>query len=154
MKREQMKHEKLNREQLLALIPHAGTMCLLDSVEDYDESRIVCNSMSHQRDDNPLLTNARLSSIHAIEYGAQAMAVHGGLLAQKDNKNIQQGYLVALRDIKLSCEYLDDLMNPLEVTAEKIMAQGTSLIYSFRVGSNNNVVASGRVTVIQLGEQT
>ncbi len=149
-----MKREQLNREQLLELIPHAGTMCLLDSVEDYDESQIVCSSMSHQRDDNPLLTKARLSSIHAIEYGAQAMAVHGGLLAQKDNKSIQQGYLVALRDIKLSCEYLDDLKNPLEVTAEKIMAQGTSLIYSFRVSSNNNIVASGRVTVIQLGEQT
>ncbi len=149
-----MKREQLNREQLLELIPHAGTMCLLDSVEDYDESQIVCSSMSHQREDNPLLTMARLSSIHAIEYGAQAMAVHGGLLAKKDNKSIQQGYLVALRDIKLNCEYLDELKHPLEVTAEKIMAQGASLIYSFSVSSNNNIVASGRITVIQLGEQT
>lgn len=75
-------HDGLPKSQWAALIPHQGSMCLLDSVAHWDDVRIHARSGSHARDDNPLRRDGRLRALHLCEYGAQAMAVHGGLLAQ------------------------------------------------------------------------
>ena len=72
----------LAHAELEALIPHAGGMCLLDTVESWDAETIHCRSLSHLRADNPLREKGRLAALHLAEYGAQAMAVHGGLLAR------------------------------------------------------------------------
>ena len=64
------------------LIPHQGAMCLLDDVVAWDDQRIHARSDSHRRDDNPLRSDGRLRAVHLCEYGAQAMAVHGGLVAR------------------------------------------------------------------------
>ena len=56
-------------------------MCLLDCVETWDEERIHCRASSHRAMDNPLRVCERLGTACGIEYAAQAMAVHGALLA-------------------------------------------------------------------------
>ncbi|UCE90426.1 MAG: hypothetical protein JSW10_06340, partial [Pseudomonadota bacterium] len=73
----------IERDELCSLIPHAGTMCLLHTVEQWDEVSIVCTAISHHEADNPLCSKGALGAVHALEYGAQAMAVHGGLLARE-----------------------------------------------------------------------
>ena len=71
---------RLSRNQIAERIPHAGRMVLLDEVVEWDEEHIVCRSSSHQDRANPLYLAGQLSSVCAIEYAAQAMAVHGSLL--------------------------------------------------------------------------
>ena len=138
----------IGREEICAMIPHAGTMCLLDSVESWDEHAIVCRSASHQNPHNPLIKNGRLSSVHAVEYGAQAMAVHGCLLAQAKGERLKPGYLAALKEVKLHTAYLDDIAEPLTIKAEQLIAGSGNLMYTFEVFAGKHTVATARATVI------
>ena len=52
----------LDRAWIAAHIPHQGTMCLLNAVLEWDESRIVCEAMSHNLPDNPLRAEGRLGA--------------------------------------------------------------------------------------------
>lgn len=146
----------IKRDELAGLIPHAGTMCLHDAVIEWDKDSVLCATQSHLRPDNPLRKNNKLSAIHAIEYGAQAMAVHGGLLAREQGKVLVPGYLAAVRNVELNCDYLDNINYDLLSTATQLMVQGGNLIYTFRlyyVADGSEVsVATGRVTVIQMSE--
>jgi predicted hotdog family 3-hydroxylacyl-ACP dehydratase len=138
----------LQRDQLCALIPHAGAMCLLDRVERWDETEILCSTGSHRRPDNPLREGDRLASIHALEYGAQAMAVHGGLLARQQQTRIHGGFLVALRDVRLYRDRLDDLPDTLRVEASQLLAADANQIYRVRISCDDNLVADGRLSVM------
>ena len=70
----------LSRDEIAALIPHQGAMCLLSAVERYDERTIVCRATSHASESNPLRLGGRLPALAGIEYGAQALALHCALL--------------------------------------------------------------------------
>src|SRR5690348_13076833 len=113
------------------LIPHAGTMCLLDAVVEHDATRIHAVSATHADPGNPLRAEGRLHAVALCEYGAQAMAVHGALRAR--GGRAQQGYLVSLREVELTVEYVDDLPGTLDVFAEQLLDAGGSLQYAFRV---------------------
>lgn len=146
----------IEREELCSLIPHAGTMCLLDGVQQWDSQSIVCVSQSHRDPANPLRSQTRdgtqhmpsLSAIHAVEYGAQAMAVHGGLLARQSGELAAPGYLAALRDVQLRVATLDQFTTPLIVKAEQVMAGGGNLMYNLHVCSAGVDIVTARATVI------
>src|ERR1700704_586052 len=103
-----------------ALIPHQGTMCLLDEVVAWDANTIHARSRTHLRADNPLRSDGRLRAVHLCEYGAQAMAVHGGLLARAAGGTAAPGFLVSLRAVELAIARIDDLSDVLDVHAEKL----------------------------------
>ena len=50
-------------------------------VLSWDATRIRCRSATHRSPDNPLRLHGRLGAACGIEYAAQAMAVHGALVA-------------------------------------------------------------------------
>lgn len=142
----------IGREELASLIPHQGSMCLLDAVSDWDETLIRCSTGSHRLADNPLRRDGRLGGVHALEYGAQAMAVHGALLARRQGRRLGVGFLAAGRDVQLLAERLDTIAEPLTVEAERLHGEGDNLIYSFRVSAGERLLASGRVTVMSAEE--
>ena len=45
----------LSKSDWSHLIPHAGTMCLLDAVLEYDARRIHATTATHAGADNPLI---------------------------------------------------------------------------------------------------
>jgi predicted hotdog family 3-hydroxylacyl-ACP dehydratase len=131
------------------LIPHAGSMCLLDAVLAWDEQTIHAISAGHARADNPLRGPQGLHAMHLAEYGAQAMAVHGGLLARaKGAQAARPGRLVSLRDVNLFEEYVDRLDGQLDVHAECLYADDGGAQYAFRVEHHGRLLASGRAAVI------
>ena len=131
------------------LIPHAGSMCLLDAVLAWDEQTIHAISAGHARADNPLRGPQGLHAMHLVEYGAQAMAVHGGLLARaKGAQAARPGRLVSLRDVNLFEEYVDRLDGQLDVHAECLYADDGGAQYAFRVEHHGRLLASGRAAVI------
>ena len=142
----------IDHEAICKLIPHAGSMCLLDNVVSWNENSITCLSDSHLLADNPLQNENKLSSVMLIEYGAQAMAVHGGLKAKEHGSVLAGGYLAALRNIKLSEKDISEIEGPLRIEAEQLMAQGGSMIYEFSVciDASGEALASGRATVIEM----
>lgn len=143
---------RIGKDELCKLIPHSGSMCLLDSVEYWDKTRIVCYTQSHLLPDNPLRCDGQLSLVSAIEYGAQGMAVHGGLLAQSDNGLSGPAYLASLKDITLeSSGSLDRYPGKLVIEAEKIFADRDALVYDFSVSTHRARLMSGQAMVVQVG---
>lgn len=137
----------LERSEIAALIPHSGSMCLVDRVLSWGDDMIRCSSDSHHRSDHPLRRNGRLGAVHLVEYAVQAMAIHGALLARQRGESLTGGYLAAMRHVQLEVAWLDDITASLELYCQCLMGGG---IYSFRVCADKRVLASGRLTVVTI----
>jgi predicted hotdog family 3-hydroxylacyl-ACP dehydratase len=122
-------------------------MCLLDGVAHWDESRIRCVTRTHLDARNPLRLDGRLPILCGIEYAAQAMAVHGGLLGGRGAKP-RAGYLASVRDVACRRDRLDDLEGDLVVEAERVMGDGERVVYEFRLTAGGQEVMSGRAAVV------
>ena len=129
------------------VIPHAGSMCLLDGVLECDKQRIRCISSSHRNADNPMRSGNELSALCGIEYAAQAMAVHGVLGGQIDKKP-RAGFLASLRDVSCNFMRLDTLQDDLIIDAEKLMGDEARVIYQFTLRAGQREIISGRATVV------
>jgi predicted hotdog family 3-hydroxylacyl-ACP dehydratase len=130
------------------LIPHQGTMCLLDGVVGWTADSIHARTASHRRADNPLRSDGILRAVHLCEYGAQSMAVHGALLARESGQSAAPGFLVSLRGVALAVSRIDDLDGPLDVFGERLLGSETSWQYAFRVEHAGVEIASGRAAVM------
>jgi predicted hotdog family 3-hydroxylacyl-ACP dehydratase len=86
--------------------------------------------------------------VNLCEYAAQAMAVHGALRERASGGAARPGFLVALRDVSLHVERLDDLEGRLQVHVECLIAMADSLQYGFRVEHRGSVLATGRAAVM------
>ena len=137
----------LDHAWIASHIPHQGSMCLLDRVEAWDEVSISCRANSHRDDTNPLRAHGRLGTACGIEYAAQAMAVHGALLAANDNAP-RAGYLVSVRGTQLHVARLDDIAADLEVTAICITRSENNILYEFSLIAAGNLLLEGRAAVI------
>jgi predicted hotdog family 3-hydroxylacyl-ACP dehydratase len=138
----------LNRDAIAALIPHQGEMCLLDRVVEWDTDHIVLTTSAHRSTSNPLRLEGRLRAIHLCEYGAQAMAVHGGLCAQAEGRRAQPGFLVSLRDVSLHVDFVDQLSDDLRVSAHRLLQTPASWQYSFLIEHEGTALATGRAAII------
>ena len=74
-------------------------MCLLERVVEWDDRRVVLETATHRSPTNPLRVDGRLRAVHLCEYGAQAMAVHGGLRGTRTGAQPKPGMLVSLRSV-------------------------------------------------------
>jgi predicted hotdog family 3-hydroxylacyl-ACP dehydratase len=140
----------MDHDGIAKRVPHAGTMCLLDALHAWDDDHIVCSAISHTDPHNPLRSQRGLLASAAIEYAAQAMALHGGLIAERLDAAAQPvpGFIAAARGVKLHQVLLHGLPSPLIVEARRNMAQGDTVIYDFKVTAGPMLVAEGRATVM------
>src|SRR5437588_925544 len=138
----------ITKAEIRTLIPHSGLMCLLDEVTQWDERSIVCISNTHRDPANPLRRDGRLSALHAFEYAAQAVAVHGGLRARSAGMTAPPGYLAALRDARLRVICLDDIASPLEICAHRLFGDAANTVYECRVSAGDLLLADGRITIM------
>lgn len=136
-----------DKAAIAKVIPHAGNMCLLDGVLECDAQHIRCISGTHRNSDNPMRSGNELSALCAIEYAAQAMAVHGVLGGQIDKKP-RAGYLAAVRDVSCDTMRLDTLRDDLIIDAEKLMGDETRVIYQFSIHAGTAKIMRGRATVL------
>ncbi len=142
----------LGHDAIAALIPHQGAMCLLERVLEWDAEHIVLATETHRSPQNPLRTGERLRALHLCEYGAQAMAVHGGLVAQAAGSRARPGLLVSLRDVALFRPYIEDLPGELRVTARRLLEGSEAWQYSFSVHHGGELIAEGRAAIIAHGD--
>ena len=123
-------------------------MCLLDQVEAWDQQRIECRASSHRAVDNPLRAYGRLGAACGIEYAAQAMAVHGALLAPAGSNSARVGYLVSVRGAQLHVARLDDIAADLRVEAICITHSENNILYQFSVSAAGRLLLEGRAAVV------
>lgn len=139
----------LDHAWIAAHIPHQGRMCLLDRVEQWSPTQVRCSASSHRVADHPLRVGERLGAHAGIEYAAQAMAVHGALLAGETATPPRAGYLASVRDLQLQVARLDDVPGALLIDAELLSGDARSALYGFRLSDSRGAgLLSGRAAVI------
>lgn len=134
-------------DALCALLPHTGRMCLLEYVDDCSATRLRASTHSHRFADHPLAREGILASVHALEYGAQAIAIHAALAAREGGDSIGGGYLASARQLQLHRPRMDDLEATLQIDVERQFVQAGSLVYEFSVSGGNAPVADGIASV-------
>lgn len=139
---------RLGRDEILALIPHGGAMCLLDEVLEWDAASVRCLSHRYRASDNPLRrADGTLGTACGIEIAAQAMAVHGRLMASAEGLPVP-GYLVSLRDVRLAKSRLNEAAGSLTISATRLMGDARGATYVFSVTNQEIEMLSGRATVL------
>jgi predicted hotdog family 3-hydroxylacyl-ACP dehydratase len=138
----------MERSEIALLIPHAGAMCLLDKVVRWDAGSIRCLTTRHRSADNPLQrAGGEIGAACAIEFAAQAMALHGRLLHDTGGAP-KPGYLASVRDVRLHAPFLDKIVEDLVIDAALLMGDGRTASYSFTLSTAAGEIASGRATVV------
>jgi len=139
---------KLDRAGIAALIPHAGTMCLLDGLLVCSAEEIVCIA-HHQADPaHPLRTASGLLAPAAAEYASQAMALHGALNAPQGARP-RAGFLAALRGMTMHATRLDDAPGALLVRAVHLAGDARQALYRFELRDGaERLLVEGRATVV------
>ncbi len=137
----------MTKEDMTAMIPHAGDMCLLDGVLNWDAEGIRCISASHHSAHNPLRVKGRLSALNGIEYAAQAMAVHGAL-ASKAGSAPRAGYLASIRNVVCRCRDLDEHAGALTIDARQLFGDGDRVLYEFTLQAGDTELLRGQAAVV------
>lgn len=137
----------LDAAAIRVLLPHFGDMCLLQSLERWTPETASCLSTSHQNPAHPLAEGERLGSANLIEYAAQAMALHGALLAGTDNSS-GHGILAGVRRVNLLVDDLANISGPMAITVTLVSGDSRSALYDFQVTADTETLASGRATVM------
>jgi predicted hotdog family 3-hydroxylacyl-ACP dehydratase len=145
-----------DRNWIASHIPHQGKMCLLDQVLTWDSLSIVCRAISHRAADNPLRAHGRLGAACAIEYAAQAMALHGALLRPTaadltrtgTGAGAGFGLLASAREVEIWVARLDDLHGDLRVSAQRLHSDTRGALYSFALHAEESLLVRGRASLL------
>ena len=134
----------LGRDWLLAHLPQAGAMNLLDSVVEWDATTLRALARNHRTADHPLRRGDMLPITAGIEYGAQAAAAHGALAASQPPG---RGMIAAVRSVRFAAHRLDDVPGDLDVRVEQLGSATAGVLYRFEVAGAGRVLVEGRVSV-------
>jgi len=122
-------------------------MRLLQAVERWDESSITCWASSHRDFANPLRHRGLLPAVAGLEYAAQAMGVHVGLVGHTTRTEGVIGYVGGVRDLVLAVERLDDLPDDFCIEARRLTEGANSVMYQFRITAGAHEVMTGRASI-------
>lgn len=134
----------LSTADIEQLLPHKGAMCFLNAVTDWDDEHICC-SAAVPNPEHPLMRSDKVSAVVAVEYAAQATALHGALLDATTSP--QAGMLATLRDVELHCVWFPVNKNSLTIHAKLLSRAAGGCSYSFKVDSAYQPIASGCLLV-------
>ncbi len=138
---------QLTKEELSAFLPHAGAMRLIDRVESWDTATIRCRTRSHHDSANPLRLGTHLEAVTGLEYAAQAMGVHVGLVNRDRSTDGLIGYVGGLRDVVLGVGRLDECPAELTIDATRLFEGDNSFMYRFSISSGGRDVMTGRTSI-------
>jgi predicted hotdog family 3-hydroxylacyl-ACP dehydratase len=154
----------LDHAAIAARIPHADAMCLLDRVVSWDEDHIECTGDAHAGSagaPHPLADRGRLPATAAIEYAAQAMALHGSLLQERAaaanggrREPPRRGFLAGLRSVRLHCRWIAADRPALFVRVERFAGDDVQVLYDFEVRAGDPVAQGRAVVVLDAGARS
>lgn len=137
---------------IASLIPHGDESLLLDGVVDHDcKSTTTCVVVGSQ----PWLTRSdgSVAPWLGIEYMAQSIAVHEGIIARSEGRKIPLGFLVLVTSFKLH-ESVLQRGERLEVQTTRVRGRPglgvlshTCTLYRSGADSSRDVIAEGRLSI-------
>ncbi len=126
------------------IVPQTGAMCLLEAVTRWDATQIVCRALPPNAA-HPLARDGVVPAVAAVEYAAQATAIHGALLNNATAP--QAGLLAKLTDVTLDCDSVPVNGGPLNVQAALVSASAAGCLYTFKVTTVLGPIAQGRLMI-------
>jgi len=129
------------------LLPHAGAMRMIASVVRWSDEDIECVAHSHRDPANPLRVDGTLPAACGLEYGAQAMAMHGALVVGRDAKP-RIGLLVAAHELVWRVARLDTIAGALTIRAHRLLGSAQQVAYEFDVLEVERSLVHGRASVM------
>lgn len=138
-------------DAIRARIPHRGRMALLERADAWDETSIHCQVADHRRADHPLRGRHGLLATAAVEFAAQAAALHQALVAEARGAAAaaRPGFIASARDLRLHRLRLDELEGALQLHAERVLAADRQAQYRFTLADRAGApLAEGRLTVV------
>jgi predicted hotdog family 3-hydroxylacyl-ACP dehydratase len=94
----------------------------------------------------------QLAAVCGIEYAAQAMAVHGALIASRittsPKRTAVAGFLARVRNVALYASRLDDIDGDLIASVELVTGDERTVLYDFSVSTGDRVLLAGRATIV------
>jgi predicted hotdog family 3-hydroxylacyl-ACP dehydratase len=134
----------LDRRQIERVVPHAGAMCLLDAVTQWDETQLTCTCAAPGAE-HPLADKGRVPAVAACEYAAQATAVHGALIDALQSP--RAGMLASLIDVRLHEAWFPAGDGEVLVQASLRIRTGDACLYSFEVSAAGVALVDGQLMV-------
>lgn len=119
------------------LLPHQGKMVLIDTIVSCDENFIVCKARSHQSQSNPLRNKTGLPISACLEYGAQALALHG-IMNRSGDTRLKQASIITIKKANWSHQWLHDIDRELIISAKLKTQLDTVAKYSFSIKTENS----------------
>jgi len=139
----------LEKHQIEGLLPHQGSMFLMERVIGYDRDKITCMTRSHTSPTNPLRHGDHLPAHTSIEFAAQAAGIHGGLLNRDlfPDSPAQMGYLAVISNAEWQVQRLDDLSEELVIHALRTAVTPGGRAYRVRIEHANQVIMTGDLVI-------
>lgn len=134
----------LERDWLLAHLPHQGAMNLLDRIVEWDATTLTAGTRRHRDRTHPLRRGDELPVTAAIELAAQAAAAHGALATGGPSG---AGMIASVRGVDFHVARLDDIASMLEVRVEQLGSSDAGVLYAFQARGDGKVLAEGRLSV-------
>ena len=122
-------------------------MWLLESVEGWDDLTISCLTATHRDPRNPLRYKGRLTASAGLEYAAQAMGTHVGLVDADRQAEHRIGLVGGVRDVVFATDRLDDLGGWLIVNARRLVEGEQGYMYHFTVAHGTCQLIEGRASI-------
>jgi len=122
-------------------------MCLLESVEAWDALTIRCLASTHRDQQNPLRFKGRLTASAGLEYAAQAMGTHVGLVDGDHRTEHRIGLVGSVRDVVFATDRLDHLDGWLLVNATRLVEGDQGYMYHFALMHGVEKLIEGRASI-------
>jgi predicted hotdog family 3-hydroxylacyl-ACP dehydratase len=119
-------------------------MNLLEAIVAWDEGTVRAVASGHRDAAHPLRRAGELPIACGIEYGAQAAAAHGALVAGAPSG---AGFLASVRAVRFHARRLDDIEGSLEIFAEQAGGGEGGVLYRFEVTAGGRALIEGRLAV-------
>jgi predicted hotdog family 3-hydroxylacyl-ACP dehydratase len=133
------------------LLPHTGRMLMIDRVHRWDDAAIVCESARHLDPANPLRRAGGLPAVCGLEFGAQAMAIHGRLVASGSaapQGAARFGMIIAANELRWKHDLLDAAGPLLTIRAWRLFGSDNQIVYGFALDGREPDLVCGRASVV------
>ncbi|MCF7964715.1 MAG: hotdog family protein [Methylobacter tundripaludum] len=128
-----------------ALIPHSGSMVLLDRIIDYDDQGLTAELVV--RADGLLADHESVPAWAGIEYMAQTIAAYAGMMATQAGEPIRLGFLLGTRRYHSNVAAFK-VGSALTIKVEKIMQDDNLGVFNCRI-QGKGVEVTAKLNVYQ-----
>lgn len=140
----------MTRVDLADLIPHRESARLLDRVEHWDETHIVCSVTIGS--DHPYLLDGKVPAIVGMELMAQAVAAYVGMRRRASGAPPRIGYLVGARRLDLHVDGFRPA-DLLSVTATPTWLDGRAGSFECRVDGEGVRLCDATLSVYEASSE-